>query len=252
MVEFNQQPIIMTRRGKCKYAKKVRNIQRVGGRIALIIHNETVSDITEIHMGGNHFDREIYISGVLINKKHGDIIDKFYRDNKDKLKNTPGFNILLEIDFSMHNERIHTVVDVFLDASEFKSYELLNSLNSIYPLFKGYLNIIPHYVTYESPYFPSNATETNSCIGAGKYCLYNNTGVNKEVIIQSIKQSCIRDLYGQDVYLQYMTDIYRDWAQNYTNGFGYTTYGDVEDQVKAMNQDDINDCYKRSFYTDCK
>ena len=88
----------MVDRGNCSFVTKSRNVQNLGGSLALITDNqyEKLEDILMIDDGTGS---DIFIPTVLISKIDGDKIKFFLQANKDNpavLK-----NIILNIEFDM-------------------------------------------------------------------------------------------------------------------------------------------------------
>lgn len=75
-------PIIMVDRGNCTFVTKARNVQKLGGRLALIVDNKE-EDINRIFMVDDGTGQDIYIQAVLISQKDGERIKKFIRENKN-------------------------------------------------------------------------------------------------------------------------------------------------------------------------
>lgn len=75
-------PIIMVDRGNCTFVTKVRNVQNIGGRIALIV-NDNDEDVSNMIMADDGTGKDIYIEAVLISKADGDKIKQFISENKN-------------------------------------------------------------------------------------------------------------------------------------------------------------------------
>jgi hypothetical protein len=74
-------PIVMVDRGNCTFVSKVRNVQNIGGRIALIVNNND-EDVESIVMADDESGSDIYIQAALISKQDGEKIKQFMKDNK--------------------------------------------------------------------------------------------------------------------------------------------------------------------------
>ncbi len=61
----------------------MRNVQKIGGQVALIVNNIENVDPHNIIMTDDGQGRNLTIPGVLISKEDGEIIKDFYRKNKD-------------------------------------------------------------------------------------------------------------------------------------------------------------------------
>jgi hypothetical protein len=75
-------PIVMVDRGTCTFVSKVRNVQKLGGALALIVDNSD-EDINTVVMNDDGTGSDIYIPAIMISKKDGQIIKDFFMNNKD-------------------------------------------------------------------------------------------------------------------------------------------------------------------------
>jgi hypothetical protein len=93
-------PIVMVDRGNCTFVTKSRNVQNLGGHIALIINynDEEVKDIVMVDDGTG---QDVWIQAVLISKRDGEIIKQFIRENENnkKLLN----NMIVSVEYEMVN-----------------------------------------------------------------------------------------------------------------------------------------------------
>ncbi len=74
-------PIIMVDRGNCTFVTKARNVQNIGGSIALIINNND-ENVSNIIMTDDGTGNDIYIQAVLISKQDGEKIKQYIRENQ--------------------------------------------------------------------------------------------------------------------------------------------------------------------------
>ncbi len=63
-------PIFLVDRGRCTFVTKVRNIQKAGGSLAVII-DDTTEDVSKIIMSDDGTGTGIRIPAMLIGKKDG-------------------------------------------------------------------------------------------------------------------------------------------------------------------------------------
>ncbi len=90
-------PIIMIDRGNCTFVTKTRNVQNLGGSLALII-NYNDENIDNILMMDDGTSSDIYIPTIIISKSDGEIIKKYMMENINK---TDINNIIMNIEFEM-------------------------------------------------------------------------------------------------------------------------------------------------------
>jgi hypothetical protein len=88
-------PIVMIDRGKCSFVTKTRNVQNIGGHIALIVNYEP-GPIDNILMIDDGTGSDIVIPAILISQEDGQLIKDYMLKNR----NNPE-DIQMEIEFEM-------------------------------------------------------------------------------------------------------------------------------------------------------
>jgi extracellular elastinolytic metalloproteinase len=90
--------MVLIDRGNCSFVTKVHNVEKVYGRAAIIINNNE-DDVRNIIMSDDGTGEDITIPAVLINKRDGDVIKKFYFDNQNNTEILD--KIILSINFDL-------------------------------------------------------------------------------------------------------------------------------------------------------
>lgn len=67
----------MVDRGECSFVTKVRNIEKAGGSLAVIIDDSGVSNIREVIMSDDGTGAGIRIPSMIISKQDGEILKTF-------------------------------------------------------------------------------------------------------------------------------------------------------------------------------
>ncbi len=93
-------PIVMVDRGSCSFVTKTRNVQKLGGHLALIVDN-TEESIDEILMADDGSGSDIIIPAIMISKKDGDKIKEFF--NTYKNDEAVLSSIVITVEFKMVN-----------------------------------------------------------------------------------------------------------------------------------------------------
>jgi hypothetical protein len=91
-------PIVMVDRGNCTFVTKARNVQNLGGHMAIIINNND-NPVNRILMADDGTGSDIQIQAVLISKSNGEKFKQFFRENEGKrdiLK-----NLVVSIEYKM-------------------------------------------------------------------------------------------------------------------------------------------------------
>ena len=97
IIMLNRYIISINLRGNCSFVQKVKNVEAIGGRIALIVNNEEGE--LKLFMTDDGTGSDLTIPGVLIRKSEGDLIRNFIKNNSN---NSEIINhIVLEINFEM-------------------------------------------------------------------------------------------------------------------------------------------------------
>jgi hypothetical protein len=76
---LDRYPIIMVDRGTCSFVTKTRNVQNLGGHLALIVDNSD-EQIETILMADDGSGSDINIPAILISKRDGDILKEFFKN----------------------------------------------------------------------------------------------------------------------------------------------------------------------------
>jgi hypothetical protein len=93
---IDRSPIVLVDRGTCSYVTKTRNVQNIGGHLALIV-NDKPGSIENIFMNDDGTGSDLIIPAVLISKEDGDKIKKFLIDNK--YDNSVLSNVVVSVEF---------------------------------------------------------------------------------------------------------------------------------------------------------
>lgn len=92
--QIDRFPIIMVDRGNCTFVTKTRNIQNIGGHLALIVNNRDNDSVDNILMIDDGTGSDITIPAILINHEDGEKIKTFLRSNLQSL-------VLLSVEFQL-------------------------------------------------------------------------------------------------------------------------------------------------------
>ena len=93
-------PIIMVDRGNCSFVTKSRNVQNLGGSLALIVNNRDDENVENVLMMDDGTGSDIYIPTILISKNDGEKLKRFMIDNKNSTKQNLK-DIIFNIEFDM-------------------------------------------------------------------------------------------------------------------------------------------------------
>jgi len=256
-------PIILIDRGSCSFVTKVRNVQNMGGKIALIVNNqEDDEQIFGINDDGTGND--ILIPGILISKKDGQKIKEHLLKVALNSTNEDSDDIILNIDNSI-DSLAKEKVDLNLNfiSNDKKIYKLLYSLKENKDILAGNnVNFTPYYVTLQ--YYKYNENSTNHapvdhCFCSGRYCAYThnqykdsflNTVDSEAVLTESVRQKCLYKLAYQkynshEQYWGYMDKYYLNCLTK--NDFNLACSRNIIKDIDQQLLFDVEKCYLDSF-----
>jgi hypothetical protein len=248
-------PIVMVDRGDCTFVTKVRNVQNIGGAIALIVNNqEDEKEIFGLNDDGTGSD--IKIPGILITKKDGEILKKFFNENKDNKDLLSQIVLSIDNSISFLADKVEMKLD-FLP-NDRKVYNLLNKLSMNKDLIgHDNIKIVPNYITKNG--FKYNAKEEKvyqNCFCNGRYCQtvgeYASSTFLKvdalPILTESVRQKCLYNVsQGGKDYFEYMNMFYKNCVGAYPMDFSIACSEKVLAQISGALVDKVNECYKNSF-----
>lgn len=251
--------VVLVDRGSCSFVTKVRNVQNIGGKIALIV-NDREDDARIFAMNDDGTGKDINIPGLMISQEQGQKIKEFIKNNKNA-------TIMLNIDNSIEDQKTNQVeFNINFIANDRKVYQMLESLKKNSDLFANseQIKFVPNYVTVTHPEYNANSfnpklTENNNCICGGRYCSYGhnffgdsflNTINSQDVIIESVRQKCVFNLSyskynSHSFYWNYMTSFSESCLNG--NKFGVACSRDVINSIDKKMQSEVEQCFKNSF-----
>lgn len=203
-------PVIIVDRGSCTFVTKVRNVQRLGGKAAIIINNQEDDNLI-FALNDDGTAKDITIPGILVSKKDGEILKKYLTENQTA-------DVIINIDNQFAT--LFDTVDLKIDflPNEKKVYKLLSKLKNNKDFMDGKkINFIPNYVTKNARSFKTFAHQVYSnCFCYGKYCAYPDTTLEataKDLLTESVRQKCIYNEYyngekTRNIYFDYMSSFY--------------------------------------------
>lgn len=254
-------PIVLVDRGNCTFVTKVRNVQKIGGKVALIVNDQEDDNII-FGLMDDGTGKDIQIPGILISKKEGEIIKNYIRwANIQKDKNSITNNIIINID-NRPEEKLTDIADMTLNfmANDKKIYKLLTQLKSNKDIFEGnQINFVPNYVTIQHSDYNKSQTSNNDCFCNGRYCsyshnVYGDSFLNdikaEDVLIESIRQKCVYSLAykkynSHNIYWTYMTEFHANCLSK--NNFDLSCSRSVVKSIDPEILFDIEKCYLDSF-----
>lgn len=251
----NRAPIVMVDRGDCHFTKKVKNVESIGGHIALIVDRPS-SDTTpnNIIMSDDGTGKDITIPGVLIGFSDGEILKDYYRKNPDT-------DIIMEFEFEMvslltkEHFNNNLKINIFMKSDDINVYKMFADLSFYHNRIVDLTIFEPHYITSNFAYNALSPKVSANCYSAGKYCTNPNSNLNisngREIINENLRQKCVWKV----AYTKKETRV-QYW--NYMNLF-YSLCIDIENprfntdcsyecmEFLGIDQSAVRGCVNKSF-----
>lgn len=245
-------PIIMLDRGNCSFVTKVRNVQLAGGHLALIININPLEEVSDVIMADDGRGRDLTIPGVLISQKQGEIIKKFYRENKLFPKIIE--NISIEVDFEMENRTNIVKLDFFVNSFNENYYSLIKEISTHLKEIKNTIDLNVYYISHPSyNYAKATYRDLPNCFGSGLHCHHPSKFqvIDGRVYLEEdIKQKCILNYAKESdnigLYLDYVNSFFSECANK--TAFNAECSAIVGERL-ALPLALINQCFHDSFNT---
>lgn len=197
--EYAEHPIIVARRGTCKFAIKAHYAQLAGAKMLLIVddHEEDVERINMVDKEGRGDSVRIPVG--MISKDAGDYIIETLQQESTKIS-----SISVVYDFNM-NKTDHVNYNIWLSSSTGQSFKFVKEWKEYEKKLGAHATMQPHFVHFE---FGEFNEDVSNCLCNGKYCAPDpdaerpNTGA--DVITEDLRQMCILKKYSQEKWLQYI------------------------------------------------
>ena len=200
-------PIILVDHSlECKYAEKAYNVQRRGGSVMLLVSD--TNNINEEYNIDDPIGNKVHIPSIIINKETGNIIKEFIREK-------PNENIIVSIKFSGVKKTGELNIEFYYRSDDIKALYFFEEFNTYKNKLSNILIFTPR-LKYNIIKGEISSNELNSkskipCIKQKPFCV---NSVNKlklenprEILLENLRQSCIYETYGLDVYWQYMMNF---------------------------------------------
>lgn len=182
-------PIFLVDRGECTFATKVRNVEKAGGSLAVIIDN-TDENIRNVIMSDDGTGSGIRIPSMLISKKDGEILKKFLTQQPEDITEKAA----LTAEFVMENPDNTVEWELFYTSDNDKSLDFISNFAEYYEKFsKTDVDFTPQVVTWACPNCDGEFKK-KECVSDGKYCSMNHQSSyvrGYDVIMEDLREICL-------------------------------------------------------------
>lgn len=176
-------------RGECSFVKKVRNIEKAGGSLAVIIDNSDY-DVKDIIMSDDGTGAGIRIPSMLISKKDGKIL-------KDFLDSSPEYLVeqaSLAAEFIMSNPDNTVEWSLWYTSSNDKALDFIKYFYEDMVKFDVKdVTFSPQFVTWSCTSCDSDF-KRRECVSDGQYCAMNHQGQyvqGRDIILEDLREYCL-------------------------------------------------------------
>lgn len=130
--------ILILDRGNCSFVHKVRNAERGGAGLVVVVDNNE-EDIENVIMGDDGTGIGIRIPSMLIGKNDGKILKEFASKNK---------NGTLSAEFSVKTVEGNPDIEFWYSSNNVLALDFLKEFDVYAHKLEGYINFSPRFVTY--------------------------------------------------------------------------------------------------------
>lgn len=148
---------------------KVRNIEKAGGSLAVIIDSND-ENIKNVIMSDDGTGQGIRIPSMIISKREGEILKNFLTQQRPEVADKAA----LTAEFVMENPDNTVELDYFYTSDSDKSLDFIRNFKESYEKFtRAEVDFTPHIVTWACPQCDSEF-KRKECVSDGKYCAMNH------------------------------------------------------------------------------
>ena len=243
--------------GVCSLIEKVKNIEKSGGHLAIII-NKNDENIGGIFMNDDGVGYDISIPAVLISNSDGKKLVTYYLEHANNHEDIK--EIKLEVKFENENLDNSVKYDLWYSPDQDNAYTFLNDFKEIQKTLIDNAILGVHFFTYPHyNYNPDKKQNIKNCFGSGLYCSRPGkfgTTDGTDIIRESLRQKCIynyaytkQGVNNKMLFWDYIEKFYINCVRK--NQINTKCSEEVMKELKIDNYF-IQKCYEESFVGDKK
>lgn len=247
----------MVLEGDCSLIEKVKNIEKSGGHLAIII-NRNDENIGGIFMNDDGVGYDISIPAVLISNSDGKKLVTYYLEHANNHEDIK--EIKLEVKFENENLDNSVKYDLWYSPDQDNAYTFLNDFKEIQKALIDNAILGVHFFTYPHyNYSPDKKQNIENCLGSGLYCSRPGkfgTTDGTDIIRESLRQKCIynyaytkQGINNKMLFWDYIEKFYINCVRK--NQINTKCSEEVMKELKIDNYF-IQKCYEESFVGDKK
>jgi hypothetical protein len=156
--------IVLLDRGNCSFVTKVRNAERAGASLVVVI-DDREEIITNVIMGDDGTGTGIRIPSMLIGKDSGKILKDFAV--------TSDSTATLSAEFTLANPHSYSEVELWYSSNNVLALDFIKEFDKYQHQLADYVHFTPRFVTWGCPACTPEFKK-EECFGNGKYCAPNH------------------------------------------------------------------------------
>ena len=178
--------IIIARRGNCSFVTKVRNAERAGASLLVVVDNR-VEDVTNVIMGDDGTGIGLRIPAMLIDYNDGNTLIEFAKKMKAAT---------LSAEFAVKEKTDNVAVEIWYSSNNLLALDFIKEFSKYEHKLEGQVKVSPRFVTWGCPEC-TKEFKAQECFSDGKYCAPNhvrddfNRVNGRDIILEDLRQSCI-------------------------------------------------------------
>ena len=155
--------ILIARRGSCSFVNKVRNAERAGASLLVVVDNQE-EKVKNVIMGDDGTGTGIRIPSMLIGKSDGEALIEFARQKK---------GATLSAEFAVKEKTNFVDIEFWYSSNNQLALDFVKEFDKYAHKLKGYVNIKPRFVTWGCPVCTEQFKQ-EECFFNGAYCAPNH------------------------------------------------------------------------------
>lgn len=191
-------PFMVADRGSCSLVTKVRNMERAGAAVGIVVNNDA-QDVSNLVMSDDGTGNGIQIPSVLISQADGKKIIDYLETSAsaEELSQT-----IATLEFVLKRPDGRVEYDVWFSSANVKAMEFLSQFGPVNNRLGASVLMTPHFHFQTCTLGCSRAKQEQLCYGSGKYCAHEdgNPGVPGLAIIdEDLRMLCLyKELYKNE------------------------------------------------------
>jgi hypothetical protein len=158
-------PFVFAYRGECSFVRKARNIQNIGGSVAVIIDNKENENVNTVVMSNDGTGGGIKIPSMLISYEDGKALLAHWNRADESERNSA--MLFASFDIKRPDNRVE--YDIWYTSSNDRALDFIQEFSTTDAKFGDLVLMEPHFVVWKCPYCDEDYTK-KECYGGGKYC----------------------------------------------------------------------------------